>query len=267
MGKLFAVVVAIIALVSAALFASHIWWLPVDISAHGHAIDRQLSETMVTSGALFVLSQLALAVFAWRYGDRRDGRQVKPFPGGATPMVVFATVLVGAEILALTFVGSKVWAGIYQTPPDPNSLHIDVQSEQFAFYFRYPGPDGKFGATHPELINEASENYFGLDPANDISARDDIVVPTLTIPVNRPISLNLRAKDVGHSFYVPELRIQQDFVPGLAIPLHFTATQTGKHEIVCTQLCGLGHYNMRAYVEVMSQEQFDQWLKDKAAQQ
>ena len=101
--------------------------------------------------------------------DRRDGRAVTTFPGGVTPMVVFAVVLVGAEVLALTFVGSKVWAGIYQTPPDPNSLQIDVQSEQFAFYFRYPGPDGKFGATHPELINEASENYFGLDPKKELT--------------------------------------------------------------------------------------------------
>jgi len=267
MGKLFAVVVVLITLVSAAIFASHIWWLPVDISAHGQAIDRQLTETMATSGALFVLSQLALAVFAWRYGDRNDGRKVTAFPGGVAPMVVLAVVLVGAEILALTFVGSKVWAGIYQAPPDPNSLQIDVQAEQFAFYFRYPGADGRFGAVHPERIDEASGNFFGLDPANDTTARDDIVVPTLGIPVNRPVLLTLRAKDVNHAFYVPELRIQQDFVPGLVIPLHFTATDTGKHEIVCTQLCGLGHYNMRAYVEVMSQPQFDQWLKERAAEQ
>src|SRR5207237_9674280 len=102
---------AIIALVSAALFASHIWWLPVDISAHGHAIDRQLSETMVTSGALFVLSQLALAVFAWRYGDRRDGRQVKTFPGGAPPMVVLAAVLVDPKVLDLALALSQVSAG------------------------------------------------------------------------------------------------------------------------------------------------------------
>src|SRR5437660_333307 len=267
MGKLFAVVLTIITVVSTAFFAARTWWLPVDISAHGHAIDRQLMETMVSSGALFVLSQLALAVFVWRYGDRDDGRRVRTFPGGVTPMVLFATVLVGAEILALTFVGSKVWAGIYQTPADPGSLQIDVQSEQFAFYFRYAGADGAFGATHPELINEANENYFGLDPAHDVSARDDIVVPTLTVPVNRPVALTLRAKDVSHAFYVPELRIQQDFVPGLAIPLHFTATRTGKYAIVCTQLCGLGHYNMRAFIEVVSPAQFDQWLKDKAAQQ
>jgi len=265
MGKLFAIVLTVITLVSTAIFVAHTWWLPVDISAHGHAIDHQLLETMVSSGILFVLSQLALALFVWRSSG--DGRQVKTFPGGVTPMVVIAVVLVGAEILALTFVGSKVWAGIYQSPPDPNSLQIDVQAEQFAFYFRYPGADGRFGSVHPERIDEASGNYFGLDPANDTTARDDIVVPTLGMPVDRPILLTLRAKDVNHAFYVPELRIQQDFVPGLVIPLHFTAIQTGKHEIVCTQLCGLGHYNMRAYVEVMTQDQFAQWLKDRAAEQ
>ncbi len=267
MGKLFAVVVTIITVVSTAIFVAHTWWLPVDISAHGAAIDHQLSETMVSAGVLFVLSQLALALFVWQYGDRGDGRKVKTFPGGPTPMVALAAVLVGAEILALTFVGSKVWASIYQTAPDPNSLQIDVQAEQFAFYFRYPGADGKFGTVHPERIDEASGNFFGLDPANDVAARDDIIVPSLAIPVNRPVLLTLRAKDVNHAFFVPELRIQQDFVPGLVIPIHFTAIQTGKHEIVCTQLCGLGHYNMRAYVEVMSQEQFDQWLKEKAAEQ
>ena len=267
MGKVFAVVVAAIAVVSAGLFALHIWWLPVDISAHGSRIDRALNETMVAAGILFVVAQLALAVFAWRFGPEPASRAVKTFPGGATPMVVLAVVLVGIEILTLTFVGSKVWAGIYQTPPDPNSLQIEVQAEQFAFYFRYPGPDGRFGAMHPELTNDATQNFFGLDPANDTTARDDIVVGSLAIPVNRPILLALHAKDVNHAFYVPELRIQQDFVPGMVIPLHFTATKTGKYEIVCTQLCGLGHYNMRAYVEVMPEQQFNQWLKEKAAQQ
>ena len=93
------------------------------------------------------------------------------------------------------------------------------------------------------------------------------MVGSLVVPVNRPISLTLHSKDVGHSFYVRELRMQQDFVPGLDIPLHFTATQIGKYEIVCTQLCGLGHYNMKAYLNVMSQEDFDKWLKKKASEQ
>src|SRR5438093_1745594 len=137
-------------------------------------------ETMLSSGILFVVSQLALALFVWKSGDRREGRKIKIFPGGAVPMVVLASVLVGAEILVLTFVGSKVWASIYQTPPDPNSLQIEVQAEQFAFYFRYAGADGKFGAMHAELMNDANENFFGLDPANDSTARDDIVVGSLT---------------------------------------------------------------------------------------
>src|SRR5438034_11662905 len=101
---------------------------------------------------------------------------------------------------------------------------------------------------HPEMMNDATENFFGLDPANDTTARDDIVVGSLVIPANQPVELRMHAKDVNHSFYVPELRIQQDFVPGMVIPLHFTATKPGKYELVCTQLCGLGHYNMRAYV-------------------
>jgi len=265
MGKLFAVVVTLIALASAAIFALHLWWVPLDISTHGSRIDRQLNETMIVAGVLFVVAQLALAFFVWRFSASGTARPTKSFPGGPTPMVVLATVLVGAEILVLTFVGSKVWADVYQTPPAPGALQIEVQAEQFAFYFRYAGTDGKFGAMHPELMNDATENFFGLDPANDTTARDDIVVGSLVIPVGQPVELRMHAKDVNHSFYVPELRIQQDIVPGLVIPLHFTATKPGKYELVCTQLCGLGHYNMRAFVEVKTRVDFDQWLKEKAA--
>lgn len=267
MGKLFAIVVTVLTVVSTAIFVSHTWWMPPDISLLGAGIDRQMMETMISSGILFVLAQLVLAFFVWRFADNNDNRKIKIFPGGATPMVVGAILLVGAEILALTLVGSKVWASIYIAPPAANSLEIDVQAEQFAFYFRYAGPDGKFGKLHPELIDESSGNFFGLDPANDTSARDDIVTATLTIPVNRPILLKLHAKDVSHAFYVPELRIQQDFVPGLVIPLHFTATRTAKTEIVCTQLCGLGHYNMRAYLDVMTEPDFKKWLNEQSAQQ
>ena len=238
MGRLFAVVVSVIALGSAAIFALHSW-LPADISTHGARIDRQLDETMITAGILFVAAQLALAVFVWRFGVRRGeetARPIKTFPGGATPMVVIATVLVGIEILVLTFVGSKVWASVYEAPPAPGALQIEVQAEQFAFYFRYAGADGKFGAMHPDLMSDATQNFFGLDPASDTTARDDIVVGSLVIPANQPIELRLHAKDVGHSFYVPALRIQQDYVPGMVIPLHFTATTPGKYELVCTQL-------------------------------
>ena len=266
MGKMFAVVLGVITVISAGVFIARIWWLPPDISVLGVGIDHQLYETMIASGVLFVTSQLVLALFAWKYADAGDERPIRIFPGGATPMVVGATILVSVEVLVLTLVGTRVWGGIFLSPPDPQALHVDVQAEQFAYYFRYPGPDGQLGKAHPELINDGEGNFFGLDPANDTTARDDIVSASLVVPVNRPILLTMHAKDVGHSFYVPELRIQQDFVPGLVIPLQFTATQIVKKEIVCTQLCGLGHYNMRAYIDVLSEDKYEQWLKDQAGQ-
>ncbi|HEY2805554.1 MAG TPA: hypothetical protein VGI92_06795 [Gemmatimonadales bacterium] len=264
MGRLFAVVVTLFTVVSTALFVMHVWWLPPGISVVGSGVDRQINETMIMAGALFVISQLALACFAWRYADLGDARPVKTFPGGATPMVVASILLVGAEIVALTLVGSKVWAQNFMVDADPHALHIDVQAEQFAYYFRYAGADSAFGSMHPALINDANSNFFGLDPANDTTARDDIVAASLVVPVNRPIQLTLHSKDMGHSFYVPQLRLQQDFVPGMVIPLHFTANRTGKYEIVCTQLCGLGHYSMRAYLEVVTDERYGQWLKEQA---
>ncbi|MFY9805015.1 MAG: hypothetical protein WA211_06785 [Candidatus Acidiferrales bacterium] len=266
MGKLFAIVVTVITVVSVAFFVMHTWWLPVDISTTGLAIDHQINDTMVETGILFLAGQLLLGLFVWQASNKNPARKIKIFPGGSTPLVAAAIIVVGIEILALTFLGSKAWATINLTPAAADSLHIDVQAEQFAFWFRYAGPDGEFGGLHPELIDEANGNYFGLDPRNDVAARDDVVAGSLVIPVNKPILLTLHSKDVGHSFYVPVLRIQQDFVPGLDIPVHFTATQTGKFEIVCTQLCGLGHYNMRAYLEVMSEPDYEQWLKTQEGQ-
>jgi cytochrome c oxidase subunit II len=266
-GKLFAVLVAIITVVSTWLFVTRHWWFPVDVSVLGAGVDHQMMETMVASGILFVLSQLVLAAFVWQSSDTNAARPIKTFPGGVTPMVVLATLLVSGEVAVLSLVGSKIWAGIYLTPAPANAVQIDVQAEQFAYYFRYAGADGKFGGVHPELIDDGSNNFFGLDPANDTAARDDIVSATLTVPVGRPIALTMHAKDVGHALFIPDMRLQQDFVPGLLIPLHFTATQVGKHEIVCTQLCGLGHYNMKAYVDVVTPEQFEQWLRAQAAAQ
>lgn len=182
-------------------------------------------------------------------------------------MVIAALVLVGTEILALGIVGQKAWASVYFTAPKADALQVQAQAGQFAYYFRYPGADGRFGAIHPDKIDEGSQNYFGLDLANEPEARDDIVSGELVVPVNKEIQLLMHAKDVGHSFYVRELRIQQDFVPGLDLAVHFTATKIGKYEIVCTQLCGLGHYNMKAYLDVKSAEDYEKWLKEQAAAQ
>lgn len=274
MGKLFAVIVVVIALASAIPIITHTWFgtgisvvPPEDISTHGHAIDQQISDTMLEAGLSFLAAQVLLALFVWKSSQRGTESPIKSFPGGAKALVIAALVLVGTEMLALGVLGQRAWANVYFKPAAPDALRIQAQAGQFAFYFRYPGADGEFGALHPDKIDEGNSNFFGLDPAHDVASRDDIVTGELAIPANRQVQLLMHAKDVGHSFYVRELRIQQDFVPGLDLSLHFTATKVGKYEIVCTQLCGLGHYNMKAYLNVMSPEDFDSWLKQKAAEQ
>ena len=117
------------------------------------------------------------------------------------------------------------------------------------------------------LIDPSAGNFFGLDRRHDPESRDDLVTSTLAVPLGRPVELILRSKDVIHSFYVPELRLQQDMVPGMEIPIHFTATRAGRYEIVCTQLCGLGHYRMRAFLLAMPEADFSKWILGQAAYQ
>jgi len=266
MNKLFAVTLILVAILSAIPILIHKWDMPPDISTHGALIDKQMSETMLEAGLAFLAAQFILAIFIWKYSNRSKEAKIRTFPGGARVLVVAAFLLVGTEVLALGVFGAKAWGEEYFRPPSADAMPIQVQAGQFAFYFRYPGPDGKFGATHPAMISEATENFFGLDP-NDPTGKDDIVTAEMAIPVNREIHLLMHSKDVGHSFFVPELRVHQDFVPGLDLSVHFTATKPGKYEIVCTQLCGLGHYNMKAYLYVFSQQDFDDWLKKEAALQ
>ncbi len=267
MAKIFAVTIILIAIGSAIPIVMHMWPMPPDVSVNGPLIDEQYTETMVEAGIAFLLSQILLAVFIWKFSNPRPEAKIKRFPGGATVLVVAGFLLVGTEVLALGVFGAKAWGKAYFVPPAPDAIPIQVQAQQFAFYFRYPGPDGKFGPLHPDLINEANANFFGLDQTHDQDSKDDIVTAEMAIPVNREIHLLMHSRDLGHSFYVPELRVHQDFVPGLDLTVHFTATKIGKYEIVCTQLCGLGHYTMTAYLEVMSQPDYENWLKQQAALQ
>ncbi|HEV3513302.1 MAG TPA: hypothetical protein VGS05_16455 [Candidatus Sulfotelmatobacter sp.] len=265
MAKVFAVTLVLITIASAIPIVMNTWHPVPDVSAHGQAIDDQMSETMWEAGISFLASQIILAWFIWRFSGNRPGEKTKIFPGGAKGLVIAAIVLVGIEVFALGIFGVKAWGQLYFTPPGPNAMPVQVQAGQFAFYFRYPGPDGTFGPIHPDMISEANQNFYGLDQDHDADSKDDVVTAEMAIPVNREIRLLMHSKDLSHSFYVPALRIHQDFVPGLDLQIHFTATKVGKYEIVCSQLCGLGHYNMKAYLEVMSQADFDDWLKKQAA--
>ena len=135
-----------------------------------------------------------------------------------------------------------------------------VVGEQFAWNIQYPGPDGKFGRT--DINRVSADNPLGLD-RTDPNAKDDITsINQLYLPVNRPVLVHLSSKDVIHSFGVYELRVKQDAIPGMTMPVWFVPIRPGEYDIACSQLCGLGHFRMRGFVTVQSDADFRKWLDD-----
>src|SRR6202158_2593106 len=189
MAKFFAVAIIVIAIASAIPILRHTWPPPADISVHGHLIDEQMSETMAEAGISFLAAQFILAIFVWKFSNRAKDAKIVKFPGGAKGLVIAAFLLVGRGSLALGVFGTRAWASVYFTPPAADAMPIQVQAGQFAFYFRYPGPDGKFGPLHPDKIDEGNQNFFGLDPANDPDSKDDVVTAEMAIPVDKEIHL------------------------------------------------------------------------------
>ena len=260
-GTSFAILLAAISLVSAALFASHRWWMPGAAAQHASLLDAQIKWTLVDSGVAFVIAQLALAIFCWNSPEETESRP-GTFSNGVRIAIIVGAVFISIELFSAATLGRSTWASLYATAPPREALKVEATGQQFAFYFRYAGADGRFGPTHLDKVDPSIGNYFGLDRMRDRAAKDDVVSATLFLPVDQPVELLLSSQDVIHSFYVRELRIQQDMVPGMQIPVHFTPTKVGKYEIVCSQLCGLGHYRMRAYLEVISESEFQHWMQD-----
>ena len=130
---------------------------------------------------------------------------------------------------------------------------------QFAWYFRYPGPDAIFGNTKLLLASPAEGNPLGLDPT-DPHGHDDLVTSQLVLPAGREVDLTLRAQDVIHGFSVPEMRLKQNAIPGQTVHIHFTPQSPGDYAILCTQVCGLGHFRMNATLRVLPPTDFNTWL-------
>ena len=144
-------------------------------------------------------------------------------------------------------------------PPEHEAVVVRVVAEQFAWNIHYPGPDGVFGTTRPELVSPS--NPIGLDRGSPHAADDVVTVNQLHLPVDRPVIVQLTTKDVIHSFSVPNFRVKQDAIPGLMVPVWFVPDRPGRYDLVCSQLCGLGHYRMRGTVTVETQEAFDAWIR------
>ena len=262
-SALLAVLLAVLVAVTVYIFAAHQYAAPPPITALALSIDRQYNLTLYITGVAFILAQLGLGSAVLRFRDR--GQRARFTRGSAAAEILWTSVTIIAFV-GLGIAGSKVWADMRFTPVSSDSIQVEVTTTQFVYNFRYPGPDRKFGRLDASLVSAPTGNPLGLDPS-DAAGNDDIVVPTLTVPVNHPVELLLRSQDVIHNFFVRELRLQQDAVPGMVIPIQFTANRIGRYEIVCTQLCGLGHYKMHSFMDVVSDADYGRFLKQQAPTQ
>jgi len=251
--------------------------LPQLASQHGAALDRTLGLVHVLMLVLFVGWGTFFAYVLFRF---RQKRQPKADYGGVTGHT--STWLEGAVALAeaVLLIGFSIplWADrVERFPPSQESTRVRVVAEQFAWNIHYPGADGVFGRTDPKLI-DVQVNPLGLD-RSDPTAKDDVTtINQLHLPAGRPAEITLTSKDVIHSFALQEMRIKQDAVPGMAIPLWFvpsvttdemrqrTGNPSFQYEISCAQLCGLGHYRMRGYLHVETPEVFQKWLDEQQPQ-
>jgi cytochrome c oxidase subunit II len=252
--------------------------LPALASTHGEQIDGMLGWTHLFMLILFVGWGGFFAYCLVRF--RRSRHPVANYTGVKSHASNYSEIGVAVvESILLFGFAIPLWAArVDRMPSASEALVVQVTGEQFAWNAHYAGPDGVFGRTDITLLDLQS-NPLGLD-RSDPAAKDDVTtVNQIYLPVNKPIIVRLRSKDVIHSFGVPEFRVKQDAIPGLTIPLWFipnvtTAemrTRTGdpefQYEIACAQLCGLGHAKMRGFVTVQTAEEFQKWLDETIKEQ
>jgi cytochrome c oxidase subunit 2 len=235
---------------------------PPNASEHGYQIDQILEFAHWFMGALFVGWSLFFIFVLIRFHRSRhpkaDHAGVK---SAISTHLEFSCVLIEA-VLLIGF-AIPLWAKrVNEFPPTGDAVLIHAVGQQFNWTFHMPGPDGQFGQRNIDLVTNS--NPLGIDP-NDPAGKDDIVVlGELHVPVNRPVIIELSSKDVIHNFDLPHMRIAADAIPGSLIPMWFKPVKTGTYEVVCGQLCGLGHYGMKGTLVVDSPADYQAWLKERA---
>lgn len=239
-----------------------IQWLgiPVQASAHAAEIDHMTVLVHWLMLVLFVGWGAFYLFVLVRF--RKAANPVANYTGAKGKFAKSTEVLVAViEIVLLVFYAIPAWATrVREMPSENEAVVVRVVAEQFAWNVHYPGRDRMFGRTDAKLVS--ADNPLGLD-RNDANAKDDIAsINLLNLPVDRPVVVHLSSKDVIHSFGVYELRVKQDAVPGMEIPVWFVPTRPGQYDIACSQLCGLGHYRMRGVVTIQTQPEFDAWMAE-----
>ena len=212
-------------------------WLPENVSTFGEDIDWLFYLIFWITTVVWVLVQVTMIVFLVKYRDRPGRTAV--YTHGHSGLEIAWTIAPALILVVLALLSRQSWVIIKEQIP-PSKFHVEVMAKQFNWDFVYPGPDGKFGT------------------GDDLKVENE-----LNVPVNQVIALNLKSRDVIHSFFVPQLRLKQDAMPGRDIGMWFEATKPGTYEIPCAELCGFGHSGMKGNLVVHSPEDYDRWVKEK----
>src|SRR3984893_17588277 len=235
---------------------------PPNASEHGYQIDHIIEFSHWFMGALFVgWSAFFIFVLIRFYHTRHPKADYQGIKSGISTHLEFSVVLIEA-VLLIGF-AIPLWAKrVNQFPETKDVSLVHAVCQQFNWNFHLPGPDGQFGHRDAHLVTNS--NPLGLDP-NAPASKDDIVtLGELHTPINRPIIIELSSKDVIHNFALVHMRIAQDAIPGSLIPMWFTPIKAGTYEVICGQLCGLGHYGMKGTLVVDSPADYQAWLKERA---
>ena len=233
------------------------WWTP--IASNWGSLDQAVDITFWITGVVYVFVLLFVAYCVYKYRYRED-RRADYEPENAK-LEWWLTGLTTVGVVALLTPGLLAWED-FVTVPD-NATELEVFGKQWEWSYRLPGKDGKLGKTNIKHVTD--DNVFGIDP-NDPNGKDDVLIEgdDLHIPINKPVKFLLRSYDVLHDFYVPQFRAKMDIVPGMVTYFWMTPTRTGSFEVICAELCGVGHHAMRSIVVVEKDSAYESWLGEQS---
>lgn len=251
-------VALILLLVAVASVLFHLWspWWWTPIASNWSYIDNTITMTFWITGAVFfaIVAFMAYCIFRFHH---KEGRRAAYEPENKK-LEWWLTIGTAVGVGAMLAPGLVVWHQFVTVPA--NATEIEVMGQQWRWSYRLPGKDGRMGTSDASHVS--AENPLGLNPA-DSSGQDDIVIETgdLHLPVGKPVKVLLRSIDVLHNFYVPEFRAKMDMVPGSVTYFWFTPTRTGSFDVLCAELCGIAHSQMRGKVIVQEEKDYHAWLE------
>ena len=251
------VILLIVLVVGSLIFHFLSPWTFTPLASNWGQIDFTLDVTFVVCGIVFVAVNLFMAYCIYKYRYRKDARAT--YEPENKKLEVWLSVVTTLGVVAMLAPGLFVWAKFVNVPE--NAMEVEAVGQQWHWSYRLPGADGEFGNVDSTLISVT--NPFGMDPDDPLGADDVLVKESeLHLPINVPVKVNLRSKDVLHNFTVTQFRVKMDMVPGMESYLWFEPTKIGRFEVLCEELCGIAHHTMRSAVIVESQTDYDAWLAD-----